>query len=79
MAVGRRCDIGCETWPDQMLYQRCLHCGEMTRRVSNAQPLPVEEALSMLLHEEFESYYEHYCYLRGQPAEGPLPEDAPCV
>jgi hypothetical protein len=75
MALGRRCSLGCETWPDQMLYQTCLICEEKTRRVSNVTPLPVEDAMAIYLHRRFEKFYELYCAERGQSVDGPLPPD----
>jgi hypothetical protein len=62
MATGRRCDIGCATWPDKPLYSRCPECGEQTRRFSNAKDdlLDDDEAERRLLHAEFERYYEKY-------------------
>lgn len=72
MALGRRCAIGCETWPDEPLYSKCPTCGESTRRVRGVQPLPKDEAQSLLLHANFETYYERYCMKRGQTVDGPL-------
>lgn len=73
MAIGRRCDLGCETWPDEPLYAKCLECGEPTTRYRNVHPIDHEEAQSRLLHQQFEMYYERYCAQRGVPADGPLP------
>lgn len=72
MAVGRRCDIGCESWPNQELYARCPICGEATKVYTNLRPLSEKEAASILSHKEFEVYYERYCALKGQSVEGPL-------
>lgn len=74
MARGRRCDLGCESWPPLELYAKCLHCGEPTKVYGNLQPLDEDEAKSILLHKEFETYYERYCALNDQPVEGPLSE-----
>lgn len=74
MALGRRCSIGCETWPDDVLYARCPTCGEDTTRYKNVSPLDPDEARSLLLHAEFERYYEKRCTRRGIPVEGPLPD-----
>jgi len=57
-----------------MLYKTCLYCGETTRRVRGVSPMPRNEALSVLSHEEFEKFYVRWCLQRGQPVEGPLPE-----
>lgn len=64
--------MGCESWPDQILYQRCPICGEETQRFSNGRPLPDDEAELKLSHIEFEKHYERHCALRGQPLDGPL-------
>lgn len=71
---GRRCDLGCESWPDEMLYLKCPICGEETTRFSNLRPLPEDEAKSILLHKQFETYYERYCTIAGQSVDGPLQE-----
>lgn len=55
---GRRCDIGCESWPDTAEYKVCPVCGEQTTCYSNLHPLDVDEARSKRLHIEFELY----CY-----------------
>lgn len=71
--VGRRCEMGCETWPDKALYAHCLRCGEPTRRVrGRVTPLSDEEAESILKAVAFERYYERWCAARRQPVEGPL-------
>ena len=74
MAWGRRCSIGCETWPDEPVYDPCPTCGEKTTRYKNLTPLPADEAQSILLHAQFERYYERRCARLGIPVEGPLPE-----
>jgi hypothetical protein len=74
MAWGRRCDIGCESWPDEVLYKTCPECGQPTERFSNLRPLDSDEALSILLHKQFETYYERRCARLGIPADGPLPD-----
>lgn len=43
---------------------------------SGAKPLDEDEARSLLLHLEFEKFYERYCEQRGIPADGPLSDDA---
>lgn len=77
MAEGRRCAIGCETWPDEPLYSKCCVCGEDTRKVrgNSVTPLDPDEAESKKLHYEFERYYERRCQRRGIPSDGPLPEN----
>lgn len=74
MAWGRRCEIGCESWPDEAIYDPCPTCGQKTTRYRNLTPLPADEARSILLHEQFERYYERRCHRLGIPVEGPLPE-----
>lgn len=73
MAWGRRCDMGCESWPDEMIYQKCPLCGEATTRFANLQPKDPEDARSVLRHQAFERFYEEHCRKRGIPVEGPLP------
>lgn len=74
--VGRRCELGCYTWPDKQLYARCAICGEPTERYSNLDPVDEEEAKSILLHLEFEKYYEKRCRERKIPVDGPLQDDS---
>jgi hypothetical protein len=74
MAWGRRCELGCESWPDKAIYNPCPTCGEQTTRYKNLTPLPDDEAQSILSHVQFERYYEKRCARRGVPVEGPLPE-----
>jgi hypothetical protein len=50
MAWGRRCEIGCETWPDESTYTTCPSCGEKTTRYSNLSPLDAAEARSLRVH-----------------------------
>lgn len=77
MAWGRRCDLGCETWPDYDLYRSCLECGERTTRFSNLKPMSDAEAISRLRRFEFEKHYARYCAKKGQSVDGPLPEVEP--
>jgi hypothetical protein len=77
MAWGRRCDAGCETWPDEAIYVRCPVCGEETERWSNLEPLDADEARTILLYAQFEIYYARRCERLGIPADGPLPHDLP--
>lgn len=46
MAWGRRCDLGCESWPDDDKYAKCPVCGEEATRYSNLKPLDEQEAAS---------------------------------
>lgn len=74
MAWGRRCELGCESWPDEALYAQCPECGEPTKRFRNLDPIAPDEAQSRLLHIQFEKFYERRCKLLGIPVDGPLPE-----
>jgi hypothetical protein len=69
---GRRCDLGCESWPDEDDYAECAICGEPTKRYSNLRPAEPDEARSQVLHIRFEEFYEEYCEARGQSVSGPL-------
>jgi hypothetical protein len=64
---GRRCALGCESWPDESDYARCPQCGEPTSRYSDLYPLSSEEARSKKLHIEFERFYEARCERLGTP------------
>lgn len=75
MPLGRRCDLGCASWPDEAVYSTCVVCGERTTRYKDLNPLPEEEARSMLLRAQFERYYEKRCASRGISADGPLPPE----
>lgn len=70
---GRRCDLGCESWPDDDDYDTCPVCGEPTERFSNLRPLSDDDAKSMRLILNFEQYYIDYCEARGQTLDGGLP------
>ena len=75
---ARRCDIGCESWPDDPIFTTCTYCGEQTRRVRNATPtVEFEEARSIKLHELFDLFYERRCEAKGIPSEGPMPAEDP--
>jgi rRNA maturation endonuclease Nob1 len=54
--IGRRCAIGCETWPDDQKYSLCPTCGERTQRFRGVNPLSAEEAASLKSHADFEAY-----------------------
>ena len=56
MALGRRCDLGCETWPDDSKYKVCPECGEQTKRFRGVTPLTEEEALPL----RFEAFYKEW-------------------
>jgi len=75
MAWARRCDLGCEAWPDLHLYTRCLICGNDTIRQSDLEPLDEAEARAILLHLQFEIYYERRCRRLGIPVDGDLPDE----
>jgi hypothetical protein len=63
---GRRCTYGCETWPDELVYNKCPVCGEDTVRYSNVHPLDADEAARAA----FEAFYER----RGFKDDGEVPE-----
>lgn len=71
MAWGRRCDLGCESWPDEDQYTVCPLCGDPAERFSNLEPLTPSEAK----HRRFEAYYEQHCHELGIPVDGPLHEE----
>jgi hypothetical protein len=74
--AGRRCSIGCQNWPDEMIFRHCAICGELTTRINNIEPdLEREEAISLLKEHLFERYYERWCAQRGVPVDGPLPDE----
>ena len=72
MAWGRRCDLGCESWPDDKEYDPCPVCGQEAKRFSNLRPLEDDEARKQKARIDFEAYYEKYCEERNQGVEGPL-------
>lgn len=73
---ARRCDIGCQSWPDEPIFTHCVHCGELTTRVRNIEPdIDRDEARSLKLHELFDKFYALVCAQRGIPADGPLEAD----
>ncbi len=79
MSWGRRCDMGCESWPDSDEYEFCHRCDEPTRRLRNLRPLDDPEANSLKLSLEFETFYELRCSERGIPSSGPLDDDLQAV
>jgi hypothetical protein len=72
MAWGRRCDLGCESWPDDDIYETCPVCGEPAERFSNLRPLSEKDARSLRLHLAFEEFYADWCNDVGQPSDGLL-------
>ena len=56
MALARRCENGCETWPDHKRYRKCPVCGEATERLNKMKPMTQEEANAR----EFEVFYERW-------------------
>lgn len=72
---GRRCDLGCESWPDDMIYQKCPTCGEPTTRYTNLWPVSAEEGRSAIRLAAFERFYEVHCDKRGQSVDGDLTGD----
>lgn len=75
MPWGRRCDLGCESWPDDDEYGTCPICDEPTTRFSNLRPLDADDAQSILAHRDFNDFYAAYCSARGQTVDGPLTGD----
>jgi hypothetical protein len=71
---GRRCDLGCESWPDLLEFQTCVRCGSETTRFSNLRPLSVEEARKIAREIEFNAFYERRCAEKKIPSTGKLPE-----
>lgn len=69
---GRRCALGCGSWPDKAIYATCPECGGKTQRFTNLEPMDDADAESILLHQQFERYYERWCIQKNQPVEGPL-------
>lgn len=59
-AAGRRCDLGCESYPDDVAYKTCLVCGEPTRRLNNAWPMPADEAHTKLMRAKFEQWLDDH-------------------
>lgn len=90
MANGRRCETGCETWPDQNIFSTCPICNGATTRYRDMDPLDVDEAMKILAdakneraarfesdrkRRKFEVYYADRCARIGVPVEGPLSDD----
>lgn len=77
MAWGRRCELGCESWPDEPVFQKCPECGGPTKRWKNLDPIDHDEAESIAKHKAFERFYEDHCRRLGIPVAGPLGDDLP--
>lgn len=71
---GRRCALGCESWPDKLDFQKCLRCGEPTTRYSNLTVMPLDEAEALLHRARFNAYYARRCAERHIPVAGALPD-----
>lgn len=66
---GRRCELGCVTWPDLPQYHECPICGEPTEAKPNFRPLDEDDAAALA----FEEYYKRRCEARGVSVEGDFP------
>jgi hypothetical protein len=71
---GRRCELGCESWPDTLEFKTCLRCGQPTERFSNLTPLSMDEARRLLNQARFNAYYSRRCEERHIPVAGALPD-----
>lgn len=71
---GRRCDLGCESWPDTLDFEKCLKCGEPTTRYSNLSVLDFDEAQRLLRIAKFNAYYARHCERLRIPTGGDLPD-----
>lgn len=69
---GRRCDVGCESWPDDDEYEVCPICGEDTTRYTNLTPISEDEAQTIKAYMFFEGYYEDHCASKNQSVDGAL-------
>lgn len=69
---GRRCDIGCESWPDSDDYNVCPVCGEETTRYGNVVPLSEQDARELRSAMLFKEFYAKYCDRKSQAEEGDL-------
>jgi len=58
MALGRRCDNGCETWPDDQRYKRCPACGQHTTLYKGDNVDPLSESEANLA--EFQHFYRRW-------------------
>lgn len=57
MAIGRRCSMGCETWPDDEVYRVCPECGQDTKRYRGVT-VSIEEPQAS--HRRFEAFYNEW-------------------
>lgn len=71
---GRRCALGCASWPDTLEYAKCLYCGEPTTRSSGLSVMPEDEAAALLRRAKFNAYYAGRCERLRIPVAGPLPD-----
>ena len=69
MARGRRCALGCQSWPLSDDYKACPSCGEETKVYRNLNILDDDEARSIKLHIEFEDYYAERQAAKGLTVE----------
>lgn len=58
MSIGRRCAMGCATWPDETTYLDCPICRKATKRYRGADPMTPKAALSAKKYADFDHYYE---------------------
>ena len=72
-ALARRCELGCESWPNLSAFETCPACGEATTLYREMEPLGIIEAQRLKNDLEFETYYSDRCDKRGIPTDGPLP------
>lgn len=63
------------SWPDDKKYAKCPQCDGPTNRFTNLEPMPEDEAESLVSHLKFERFYEAHCTARGVPVEGPLKDE----
>lgn len=56
--VGRRCAMGCETWPAAADFALCPTCKGPTRLYRGVHPLPAEDAKRLLRLAQFEDFYD---------------------
>jgi hypothetical protein len=70
---GRRCSLGCQDWPDTNEFERCLTCGQSTRRYSGLTPMMLSEARSMLKQAKFNAFYAKHCERLRIPVAGDFP------
>ena len=65
--LGYHCDACGVDWPDDQEYQTCPKCQVATAHFDHLSPLSEEEAISLMKHIQFESYYSDYCKKRNVP------------